>query len=83
MQPHEILADLGNCRAVDPNIMYPEPGDERAEAVAKSVCDGCVVIELCRETAGNHEAGVWAGLTELERTRQQRNVRRERSRGLR
>lgn len=80
MQPYEILADLGNCREVDPNTMYPPEGDVRLEAIAKSVCDGCVVIELCKETAGNRESGVWAGMTEVERTRQRRNVRREQSR---
>lgn len=80
MQPHEILADLGNCRGVEPNIMYPEPGDERGEAIAKSVCDNCVVIDLCRDQAGVHEAGVWAGQTTQERSRTQRNIRREQSR---
>lgn len=81
MLPSEILADLGNCRGVDPNIMYPEPGDERGEAIARSVCSDCVVVDLCRtEAFANHESGVWAGQTAAERTRTQRNIRREHSR---
>lgn len=80
MLPHEILSDLGNCREVDPNTMYPPEGDTTLEAIAKSVCSGCVVIELCREQAGKHESGVWAGMTQHERYNLNAKVRRERRR---
>lgn len=83
MQPHELLAELGNCRDVEPNTMYPEPGDERLEAIAKSVCEGCVVISECLEySLANREIhGVWAQRTELERHRLARKITRERRRG--
>jgi WhiB family redox-sensing transcriptional regulator len=82
MQPHEILAEQGNCREVGPNVMYPEPGDERGEAIAKMVCEGCVVIDLCREQrlANNEKHGVWAGMGEREWRTYTRKVNRNESR---
>lgn len=79
METFEVLAELGNCRSEDPNVMYPEPGDERAEAIAVSVCVGCIVASECLEySLANREIhGVWAGRTELERHRLSNKIRRE------
>jgi WhiB family transcriptional regulator, redox-sensing transcriptional regulator len=83
MQTHELLAELGNCREVEPNTMYPEPGAEREEAIAVAVCIGCRVMDECLEySLDNREVhGVWAGRTETERIRLSRKIRTEHRRG--
>jgi len=82
MKPQEILSDQGNCRLVDSNVMYPEDNDRRAIAIAKSICENCCVIDLCRTEALAHKerGGIWAGLTERERDRLSRNIGREHGR---
>lgn len=82
MNTPELLAELGNCRGEDPNVMYPEPGDETAEAIAVSVCVGCIVAAECLEySLANREVhGVWAGRTETERHRLTNKINRERRR---
>lgn len=47
---------------------------ERRQAVAKKICETCVVREACLEYAliRNEKDGIWGGLTERER----RQVRR-------
>lgn len=64
------------CKGVDPEIFYPI-SDEEAE-VAKSVCRGCSVRQLCLEYAlGSRERdGVWGGATERERRRLLRQRRK-------
>ncbi|MDY7101345.1 MAG: WhiB family transcriptional regulator [Actinomycetota bacterium] len=66
----------GACRGLDPTIFYP-PTEEDAE-MAKSVCDGCHVRELCLEHALGHRErdGVWGGATERDRRRIIRQRRR-------
>ena len=55
-----------------PDVFEHEPKDEREarEAVARAVCDGCTVRDLCLEYALriHPAAGVWAGLTAEEVT---------------
>lgn len=79
MRPHELLAELGNCRDVEPSTMYPEAGNTTEEAIAVSVCVGCIVASECLEySLENREIhGVWAGRTELERHRLSNKIRRE------
>ena len=79
MEAFEQLAELGNCREVEPGVMYPEAGDERGEMIAVGVCVGCIVASECLEySLTNREVhGVWAGRTELERHRLSNKIRRE------
>ncbi|MCB1258049.1 MAG: WhiB family transcriptional regulator [Microthrixaceae bacterium] len=67
---------LANCMGVDPDLFFPERGASTAEA--KAVCEGCVVKDLCLESAlaNGEKFGIWGGTSERER----RALRRERSR---
>jgi hypothetical protein len=47
---------------------HPDPSDEPAEQLAKSVCRGCPVRGPCLDR-GRGERGIWGGLTEAERAR--------------
>lgn len=64
------------CRGLDPLVFFPLT-DEEAD-LAKAVCRGCDVRELCLEHAlGTREReGVWGGCTERERRRILRRRRR-------
>lgn len=78
----------GACNTVDPELFHPEIGAaalEREKAdgsvklltptqAAKLVCQGCPVIEQCREYAltWREEYGVWGGMSALERKRRWR-----------
>jgi hypothetical protein len=82
-KPHIVEAlppefDQGNCRELGMdalNIMYPTDGDKVGEAIAKKVCEGCVVIEPCRERGKKEPEGVWGGLAPRDR----RSMKREKA----
>lgn len=76
------IADLwewqyqGACRDLD-NALFFHPEGERGprrrqrDAAAVAICQGCPVIEQCREHSlrSREPYGVWGGLTEDERER--------------
>ena len=71
------------CRGADPALFFPadsERGPHRAarEAAAKAVCRCCPVRPPCaaHALAAGESSGVWGGLVESDRERQQRADRR-------
>lgn len=64
----------GLCRQVDPELFFPEKGDN-AKA-ARRVCANCPVRTECLEAGvtEEHEFGIWGGLSinELKTLRKQR-----------
>jgi WhiB family transcriptional regulator, redox-sensing transcriptional regulator len=72
------------CRGLDPEIFFPERGDDLRPA--RDVCRGCTVQVQCLEYSVKwHEKhGVWGGTSERERRRIWRrraaDARRERNR---
>lgn len=57
----------GACQDVDPDIFFSSPPSE-----AIAICDGCPVLDLCREWAlENYEpnVGVVAGLSPYRRSK--------------
>ena len=69
--------DRANCRGVDPDLFFPERGDNVTVAEAKRVCAGCVVRSQCLEyaLAAYEKHGVWGGASEQERRRMRRQRR--------
>ncbi|MFC4335828.1 WhiB family transcriptional regulator [Salininema proteolyticum] len=60
------------CRDEDPELFFPigDSGPALSQVeLAKSVCNRCPVRESCLEwaLATGQDAGVWGGLSELER----------------
>lgn len=68
----------GNCVGVDPDLFFPEAGAPDAVDAAKAVCDGCPVIQECRDWADEcgEKFGIWGG----ESSRERRRRRSERGR---
>jgi WhiB family redox-sensing transcriptional regulator len=82
---HELLGDVladvtrpadwrfdAACATEDPELFFPVgiSGPALAQtALAKSVCQGCPVLEDCRKWAldTGQDAGVWGGMDEDER----------------
>ncbi|MFI7065203.1 WhiB family transcriptional regulator [Kribbella sp. NPDC050124] len=68
------------CRSVDPELFFPigttGPAVRQIEA-AKQVCRRCEVVDACLEWAlrTGQDAGVWGGLSELERRDLRRRLR--------
>lgn len=63
-------AQHGTCRKLaDPDIMYPEDGDESREA--KELCMRCPVRQDCLDYAlrNKEEWGIWGGASEHDRER--------------
>jgi hypothetical protein len=64
------------CRQVDPDLWYPEKGDNGMDA--KAVCAACPVAGACLEYAVTtfQQHGVWGGKTyrELARIRKERGL---------
>lgn len=71
----------GNCRSEDPELFFPigttGPALQQVEA-AKQVCRRCEVVEACLAWAlrTGQDAGVWGGLSELERRELSRRRRK-------
>ena len=74
--PPEWMAD-GLCAQVDPELFFPEKGDQAREA--KRLCAGCDVRAECLAHALAHREahGVWGGCSERERRRMRRPVVRQ------
>jgi WhiB family redox-sensing transcriptional regulator len=75
------------CSQVDPDTMFPDetlPNDADEVQIAKAVCGGCGLRDLCGEAAiARREAwGVWGGMTvkEREALRRRRNRAVQRNR---
>lgn len=69
-----------NCADVDVGTMYPPEGDERAEAIARSICTDCVFVDLCRDYAIRmHEQGTWGATTPKDRRTIMRKIQRNNS----
>jgi hypothetical protein len=67
---HDAL-DLagGSCEETDPDVFYPEKGENNHVPQAKAVCRGCEIREQCLETAlaADERFGIWGGLSTRER----------------
>jgi WhiB family transcriptional regulator, redox-sensing transcriptional regulator len=79
--------DEAACRGADPELFFPDGdiGSARARAkTAKLICRGCPVSATCLNwaLASGQEAGIWGGLTEVERLRLHRRGRLSTSHGL-
>ena len=63
------------CRGADPDLFFPDRGDNAAVAQALAVCAGCTVRAECLEEALSRPEllGVWGGKTAVER----RQIRRQ------
>ncbi|MFC5909493.1 WhiB family transcriptional regulator [Streptacidiphilus monticola] len=57
------------CRAVDPDVFFPDPDDTEAIDLAKAICAACPVKLACLERALTRfeQIGVFGGTTGAER----------------
>jgi hypothetical protein len=60
---------LALCGQTDPEIFFPNTGDQGAAKKAKEICRQCEVQKDCLAwaLANEEEFGVWGGLTPKER----------------
>lgn len=87
--PEQFTATFAesNCRKlgfVAVETMYPDPEDEQAVAIGKSVCEGCVAFDACNELGMAlelHNDGIFAAQTREERERAHRSIVRNRRNG--
>jgi WhiB family transcriptional regulator, redox-sensing transcriptional regulator len=63
-QPAAISLPGAACRAADPALFFPDPGDTRAEAQAVAICAGCPVRAQCyaRAVQNGERWGIWGGV---------------------
>jgi hypothetical protein len=60
--------DGAYCKGKDVNIFYVDEDNYSAVAYAKSLCNKCSIITLCRsEAMSKDEVGIWGGMTFTER----------------
>lgn len=70
--PDEDWRDDALCAQADPELFYPDKG-ENATA-AKKICEQCAVSRECLDWALSHgeDVGVWGGMSQQERNRLRR-----------
>ena len=77
--PEWLSSPDRNCADVDVQTLYPEETDDRAVAIAKSICEGCVFVDVCRDYAIKaHEKGTWGQTSEKDRRTIMRKIQRNR-----
>ena len=57
------------CRGLSPTVFFPQPGNRLALLVARSICQGCAVADLCLEVGLSQGDGIFGGKTVTERRR--------------
>lgn len=69
--------DRAACRGCDPNLWFPERGEDTS--LAKAVCASCPVAERCLDyaLALGEKNGIWGGVAERQRRRMRRENRLE------
>jgi WhiB family redox-sensing transcriptional regulator len=67
---------LANCRGLDPDLFFPERGEDSSQA--KAVCRECPVQFDCLDyaLANGEKFGIWGSLSERQR-RTERHARRQ------
>lgn len=74
-QMYKEILESGSCTQTDPDVFFPELGRSDLTRIAKKICNSCVVLDLCLETAiDDTSEGILAGMTAAER-RRLRNAR--------
>ena len=64
------------CRGTDPNVFFPERGEDTKQRNALSVCARCSVTAECLDYAVTHnERGIWGATTGRQRQQLRRNRR--------
>jgi DNA-binding transcriptional ArsR family regulator len=63
-QPTAIPLPGAACRAADPALFFPDPGDTRTQAQAVAICAGCPVRAKCyaRAVQNGERWGIWGGV---------------------
>lgn len=69
----ESWMDEAICAQTDPELFFPEKGGSTLSA--KTICDGCQVVDECLDYALRHDErfGIWGGLSERERRKLKRS----------
>jgi len=67
-------ADSGRCAGFDPELFFPERGQDAGPA--KALCRECPVRSQCLSWAidSGQKYGIWGGMTESQRRRLRRPV---------
>jgi WhiB family transcriptional regulator, redox-sensing transcriptional regulator len=62
-QPAALPLPGAACRAADPALFFPEPGDEATDVAAKAICAACPVRRACYAgaIARGERWGIWGG----------------------
>ena len=68
-------------RGMDPELFFPQRGDQRSVNAAKAVCAGCPVRAPCLADGLTTRHGIWGGLSERERRATRRRERGARDAG--
>jgi WhiB family redox-sensing transcriptional regulator len=86
MTSDQSWRDEAACKGADPSVFYPPSsaaptgrsgGSDIVPQAARVLCRSCPVQAACLEHALAYEPyGVWAGTSELQRTRMRRNSQR-------
>jgi WhiB family redox-sensing transcriptional regulator len=69
--PDQPWRARANCRGIDPQLFFPERGEDQTNA--KAVCAGCQVRLHCLVAGLDEHHGIWGGTSERERRRLRRN----------
>lgn len=55
------------CAGTDPELFFPEQGDNYASRMARRICTTCPIMVWCRETHINEQYGIWGATTSRQR----------------
>lgn len=68
----------GLCREADPDLFFPEPGENQKGTRAKAICRQCPVAKEClAHVLANPAYGIWGATTEKERRQRGHRIQPE------
>jgi hypothetical protein len=50
--PYPVLTGAEPCRSADPELFFPDPGDNRGAELAKAICWPCLTRDACAAFGG-------------------------------
>ena len=80
-EPDEHWVERAECVGLDPDLFFPDKGEDSTTQHARSVCAVCPVRVHCLQRAleDNEKHGVWGGMATRERYAAKARIRQRRA----
>lgn len=77
MRYNDVPWGAAACKGVWTPLFFPKQGEYENLSELKTICEGCPILEECREYAiWNESYGFWGGMTAADRMKLRAKINR-------